>query len=131
MIKAPFDEKFWTERYREGTTGWNIGYPSAPIVEYIDQLKDRSIRVLIPGAGNAYEAEYMHQKGFRHVHVLDISRLPLENLARRFPDFPAEHLIHADFFQHKGKYDLILTEGVFFASDKIDLTDQVVERLKN
>ena len=28
---------FWTQRYKEGSTGWDIGYPSTPIKEYIDK----------------------------------------------------------------------------------------------
>jgi len=31
----------------------------------------------------------------------------------------------------KGKYDLILTDGVIYASDKVDITNQIVERLKS
>ncbi len=30
----------------------------------------------------------------------------------------------------EGKYDLILTDGVIYASDKVDITDKVVQRLK-
>lgn len=30
----------------------------------------------------------------------------------------------------EGKYDLILTDGVIFASDKVDITKQIVQRLK-
>lgn len=41
-------EKYWTERYLEGRTGWDIGYLSTPIKTYIDQLKDKDISILIP-----------------------------------------------------------------------------------
>jgi len=30
----------------------------------------------------------------------------------------------------EGKYDLILTDGVIYASDNVDITDQIVQRLK-
>ena len=53
------DAEYWEERYRAGTTGWDIGSPSTPLKEYIDQLQDPSKKILIPGAGNAYEAEYL------------------------------------------------------------------------
>ncbi len=109
------EEHYWTQRYNEQKTGWNIGYPSTPIKEYIDQLEDKSISILIPGAGNAYEAEYLWQQGFRNVHVMDISEVPLEQFQNRNPDFPSTQLLHEDFFQHKGKYDLII-EQTFFCS---------------
>ena len=35
-----------------------------------------------------------------------------------------------DVLAHEGKYDLILYEGVVYASDKVDITDQVLDRLK-
>ena len=60
-----FNENYWTERYANNQTGWDFGYVSAPLKEYFDQLTDRSLRILIPGAGNAYEAEYLWSLGFR------------------------------------------------------------------
>jgi len=108
-------QTFWTDRYKEKQTGWDIGYPSTPIKEYVDQLTDKAIKILIPGAGNAYEAEYLHQQGFENVYVLDISEMPLQNLKKRVPSFPTEHLLLGNFFEHKGTYDLII-EQTFFCS---------------
>ncbi|MFS4468005.1 hypothetical protein [Maribacter sp. 2210JD10-5] len=48
------EENYWTKRYHEEETGWDIGYPSTPLKAYIDQLEDKMISILIPGAGNAY-----------------------------------------------------------------------------
>ena len=62
-------EEYWSKRYEEGQTGWDIGYPSTPIKTYIDQIKDKNLRILIPGAGNAYEAEYIFKEGFKNVFV--------------------------------------------------------------
>jgi methyl halide transferase len=108
-------QSYWTTRYQTQSTGWDVGYPSTPLKEYIDQLKDKSISILIPGAGNAYEAEYLIEQGFSNVFVMDISKIPLDNFMERNPDFPKEYLIEADFFQHVGQYDLIL-EQTFFCS---------------
>ena len=106
---------FWSSRYEEGRTGWDIGYPSPPITDYLDQVADKSLRILIPGAGNAYEAEYAWRLGFTNVHVLDVAEQPLRAFADRVPDFPPEQLIQGDFFEHVGQYDLIL-EQTFFCS---------------
>ena len=65
------------------TAGWDIGYPSTPLKEYIDQLKDKSITILIPGCGNAYEAAYLFERGFKQVTLVDLSALPLVQGARR------------------------------------------------
>lgn len=109
------EQEYWTKRYQEERTGWNIGYPSTPLKEYIDQLTDKNISILIPGAGNAYEAEYLWQQGFQNVHVMDISEFPLKQFQERNPNFPKEQLLLEDFFQHKTQYDLIF-EQTFFCS---------------
>jgi thiopurine S-methyltransferase len=115
MEKEVSQEDFWTARYESGTTGWDLGAPSTPLKAYIDQIEDKETRILIPGAGNGYEAEYLHHKGFANITVLDISLKPLEALQRRIPDFPSKSLTHGDFFHHRGEYDLIL-EQTFFCS---------------
>lgn len=108
-------EQYWSSRYDNQNTGWDIGYPSTPIKAYFDQIKNKNLRILIPGAGNAYEAEYLHQQGFTNVFVMDIAPQPLEYFAQRVPDFPKNHLIQANFFEHQGTYDLIV-EQTFFCS---------------
>jgi methyl halide transferase len=109
------EEHYWTTRYKDQNTGWNIGYPSTALKEYMDQLKDKNIRILIPGAGNAYEAEYLIAKGFANVFIMDISTIPLQSFKERNPYFPKEQIIKANFFEHNGKYDLII-EQTFFCS---------------
>ncbi len=106
---------YWSQRYKEARTGWDIGSPSAPLKEYIDQLSDKTLQILIPGAGNAYEAEYLWKQGFKNVCILDISELPLQEFQQRNPDFPTENLLCEDFFEHTGTYDLIF-EQTFFCS---------------
>ena len=109
------ESQYWTQRYEAHMTGWDIGHPSTPLKEYIDQLSDKNIRVLIPGAGNAYEAEYLFRQGFSKVFVLDISPAPLAAFKQRVPEFPQDQLIQANFFEHEADYDLIL-EQTFFCS---------------
>jgi len=108
-------ESYWSERYKGGKTGWDIGHPSTPIKQYVDQLVNKDIKILIPGAGNAYEAEYLHKEGFKNVYVLDISKLPLDALSKRVPTFSKAHLLKENFFEHSGQYDLII-EQTFFCS---------------
>ncbi len=108
-------EEYWTNRYVNQNTGWDIGSASLPIKTYIDQLQNKDIKILIPGAGNAYEAEYLIEKGFKNVFVMDISKIPLENFKKRNPNFPNELLLETDFFEHQDQYDLIL-EQTFFCS---------------
>jgi thiopurine S-methyltransferase len=115
LIDTAQEENYWSNRYIQQSTGWDIGHPSTPLKEYIDQLSDKTIRILIPGAGNAYEAEYLIEKGYINVFVMDISPLPLQNFAERNPNFPKEQLLDVNFFEHECQYDLII-EQTFFCS---------------
>jgi SAM-dependent methyltransferase len=112
-----FSESFWTERYRQQETQWDAGSITPPIKKYVDQLTDKSIRILIPGAGNGHEAEYLFNNGFKNVFVIDISPEPIHNIQKRLPVFPAAQLITGDFFAHVGQYDLIIEQTFFCALD--------------
>lgn len=111
------DAPYWEGRYASKNTGWDIGDISTPIKEFVDGLSDKSLQVLIPGAGNGHEAIYMREKGFDKVTVLDWSASALNNLKSASPDFPDDHLIKGDFFEHLGQYDLILEQTFFCAID--------------
>jgi thiopurine S-methyltransferase len=113
--KNDLDKTYWEKRYEEGKIGWNIGYPATPLKTYVDQLDDKSIKILIPGAGHSYEAEYLWNKGFKNVYVLDVALQPLMNLKRRTTDFPQAQLLHLDFFDLNDRFDLILEQTFFCA----------------
>ncbi len=121
-------KKFWTQRYEEGITGWDIGYPSTPLKEYIDQLTNKEAKILVPGAGNAYEVEYLWNQGFKNVSVLDISSLPLENFKKRNPTFPNDQMLLIDFFELEGSFDLVLEQTFFCAIDR-DLRQQYAQKM--
>lgn len=108
-------KEFWSGLWQEGMTKWDVGYAVPVITEYADTLTDKSLKILIPGAGSGYEAEYLYKKGFRNFYVLDIAPEPLQKLKNRVPDFPDDKLLNEDFFQHKGSYDLIF-EYTFFVA---------------
>ncbi|MBL86759.1 MAG: SAM-dependent methyltransferase [Winogradskyella sp.] len=127
-MKNKFDKAYWEHRYEENKTGWNIGYASPPIKKYIEQLDNKSISILIPGAGNSFEAELLWGKGFTNTFVLDIAKQPLENLRNRVKDFPDEQLLHHDFFELNSKFDLII-EQTFFCALNPDLRKQYVEKM--
>lgn len=111
------DESYWENRYKNGETSWDLGNVSPPLKDYFDQLKDKNSRILVPGAGNGHEAAYLFQQGFNNVFILDISQAPLRNFEVRYPLFPKNHLLHENFFEHEGQYDLIIEQTFFCALD--------------
>ena len=110
-----YPPEYWDKFFREGKTGWDIGYVSTPLKEYFDQLQDKSIRILVPGAGNGWEVEYLYKNGFVNTFMLDFSREAINAFRNRFPDFPESQIIYEEFFEHEGSYDLIV-EQTFFSS---------------
>lgn len=123
-------ETFWDNRYLSGNMGWDLGKVSTPIKTYIDQLKDKKLKILIPGGGNSYEAEYLHNKGFTNVYVVDVSKTALSNIKKRVPSFPSAHLIHSDFFDLKMVFDLVI-EQTFICAINPDLRSEYVTKMNN
>lgn len=121
------DKKFWNDLYKENDIGWDIGHVSPPLKDYFDQLTDKNIKILIPGAGNSYEAEYLHHLGFTNVHVADLSEIPLKNISKRVSGFPKKHLIHGNYFEIQQKFDLII-EQTFFCAINPSLRKEYVQK---
>ncbi|MCF6171047.1 MAG: TPMT family class I SAM-dependent methyltransferase [Bacteroidales bacterium] len=110
-----FSSQYWNQRYLAEQTGWDIGDVSTPLKAYFDQLTDNKLRILVPGAGNAWEVEYLFNKGFQHTFLLDFAGQGIANFRRRCPVFPETNIIKDDFFRHQGNYDLVV-EQTFFSS---------------
>jgi len=121
--------QFWEKNYTEKNTGWDLGACSPPIQEWIDKQEDKSIQILIPGAGNAYEAAYFYEQGFTNVHVLDFAQQPIDNFKRNNPNFPTAHIHCEDFFKHEGEYDIIV-EQTFFCALPPEMRKDYVLKIK-
>ena len=111
-------EEYWNNCYQSKDTRWDLGKISPPIEAYISQLQDRELSILIPGGGNSHEAEYLLNKGFKNVFVVDISPFAIANIKSRVPNFPFKQLYNKDFFKLNGRFDLIIEQTFFCAIDK-------------
>ena len=111
----PLDAAYWEAQYKAKTTGWDLGQVSPPIQEYIDKIADKKKRILIPGCGNSYEAEYLLEQGFTNITLIDIAPTPVSFLKEKFKGNPNIKIVLGDFFEHPGKYDLIIEQTFFCA----------------
>lgn len=111
------DANYWEDRYHNQNTPWDIGYASPPLIHYLEQHTTTEDTILIPGAGHAYEAIWLHQKGYQEVYVCDWAPSSFEILRKQAPDFPEEHLLVKDFFKLDIQADLILEQTFFCAID--------------
>lgn len=106
---------YWDKKWQHNETGWDIGFASPPIEEYIAKFENKEGRILIPGCGNAYEAEFLSAQGFTNITILDISHTAVQNLKEKYKDKKEISVICSDFFEHEGNYDLIIEQTFFCA----------------
>ena len=126
MIKL--DAHYWDNRYIDNTARWDLGKISPPLKLYFDKLTNSDLKILIPGGGNSYEAEYLHKLGFKNVFVIDLAKTPLKNIKQRIPDFPVKHLITGDFFELNDTFHLIIEQTFFCALNPL-LRPNYVEKM--
>jgi thiopurine S-methyltransferase len=130
MLNLDLSEKAWDNRYQTNDIGWDLGEISPPLKAYFDQLENKDLKILIPGGGNAYEAEYLFNLGFTNVFVVDLSKTALENIKQRIPNFPASQLILGDFFDLEIQFDLVI-EQTFFCALNPELRQKYVSKMKS
>lgn len=106
--------EYWNKRWLQKQTGWDIGYASTSIIAFMNQYPDRDAAILIPGCGNAYEAEALYEKGFRNITLLDISDNLVKALEEKFRSTSIK-VVCDDFFNHQGYYNVIIEQTFFCA----------------
>jgi len=107
------DKTFWNNRWLNNQTGWDIGYAAPAISNYFSQVDNKNAAILIPGCGNAYEAEDLVKKGFNNITLVDIAPKAVEILQQKFINTPQVKVICTDFFEHDGRYDYIVEQTFF------------------
>lgn len=111
------DQSFWNNRWENQQTGWDIGMASPAITNYMLQYPNKNAAILIPGCGNAHEAEWLLQNGFSNITLIDIAPKAVELLQKRYAKHPEIKVILGDFFDHLGQYDLMIEQTFFCAID--------------
>ena len=121
---------YWNNRYINQQINWDLGQVSPPIKTYINQISNKNLKILIPGAGNGYEALYLLEQRFTNVTVVDFAEKPLVDLAQKLKTHRTQnyHLIQDDFFKLIGQFDLIL-EQTFFCAIHPSLRENYVKQI--
>jgi len=113
--KKILDQEYWETQYKTKATGWDLGKVSPPIKKHFEIIENKNSRILIPGCGNSYEAEYLINKGFTDITLIDISPTLIDDLQEKFQNNSNLKIILGDFFEHQGEYDLIIEQTFFCA----------------
>lgn len=127
-MEQQLDENYWNNRYLIQETGWDLRQVSPPLQAYINQLENKNIAILIPGCGNAYEAVYLAENGFTNITIIDIAATLVKDLQVRLKNYSAINILHQDFFNHIGTYDLIIEQTFFCAIDP-SLREEYVKKM--
>lgn len=108
---------YWENRYQSGQTGWDVGYPSPPLMEYVFSCIEKDKKILIPGCGYGHEAGELYRKGYTDVFVCDCSQSAIKSFCSRFPFFPGNQIHIGDFFElaNENYFDVILEQTFFCA----------------
>lgn len=121
------NKEYWENRYESDAASWDIGHISTPLKEYIDQLENKDLKILIPGAGNAYELDYLIEKGFHNTFVIDFAQQPINAILNRNKTLE-KHIIQDDFFNLTETYDLVI-EQTFFCALQPELRKNYVVKM--
>lgn len=106
------NKEYWVDRYQNLDTPWNVNQITTPIKEYIDQIENKNLKILIPGCGNGLELNYLQNTGFNSIFGLDFAENGLKT--------NKEIKIYVeDFFTHIIQYDLIIEQTFFCALNPV------------
>lgn len=123
-------KEYWNQRYLDGETGWDLGEISPPLQGFFDSFTNKNIAILIPGAGNSYEGEYLINNGFTNVTILDFAESAITNFKARVKNHAMAKFVQDDFFNHSGQYDVIIEQTFFCALDP-NLRKEYVRKMKS
>ena len=62
-------KQYWDKRYVDKTTVWDLGLVSPPIKLWIDRQSNKSLKILVPGAGKGHEVIYAFKKAVSYTHL--------------------------------------------------------------
>ncbi len=108
---GPVSAADWEQRYRAGTTHWDLGGPPPTLLRVLERLgPPRARRVLVPGAGYGHDALAFARAGFRVTAVDCAPSACAEMRARAQRAGLALEVLEADVLalptQLDGRFDL-------------------------
>lgn len=127
-MKKQLNKEFWDTMYRNHTTGWDMGGVAPPFEKFFLEQVRKNAKILIPGAGNAHEANYLLKNGFTNVSIVDISSEVCLYLAEKFKHEDRLKIYNQNFFDYSGSYDYIF-EQTFFCAIERELRENYVIKM--
>ncbi len=110
----------WNDRYRTGTTPWDLGAPDPHLVELWGAGRIAAGRALDIGCGAGSDARWLAEQGFQVVGI-DLAPLAIERARGAPPPSAGSVEFHClDFLKEpvpSGPFDLVFDRGCFHVFD--------------
>lgn len=107
---------FWDQRYLEDQEPFEWYYPYEQFKEIINDHVAKTARIMDAGCGNSELLQHLVEDGFEEVVGVDFSRVVIDQLKKRFADYPEielKCLNMQDSDLEKNSFDCIIDKGLF------------------
>lgn len=110
--------QYWSERYNQANTGWDLGKASPILTEILPQLKIPRQRIAVLGCGSGHDAAHFAQSG-HIVTGFDFSEEALLKSQKNYGSIASLKFVRADALnipvQYRGQFDIVFEHTCYCA----------------
>lgn len=122
-------QEFWSDLYKTGDTGWEMGHEAPALSAILPQLKMVKSRVLVLGCGSGHDAAFFAKAG-HVVTAVDFSGEAIARAKKNYGQYDNLSFFQADAFNLPekwfGEFDLIF-EHTCYCAISPDKRDELVK----
>ncbi len=99
----PDNESFWTEKYKNNESKWDLGACSTVLKDNYPSLKLPISRIAVLGGGSGHDAAFLAEQG-HHVTLFDFSPSAIELAKNKYSHIANLNFVLADAFKLGAEY---------------------------
>ena len=126
------DQERWEERYRTGSTPWDIGRPDFNLTEMVTEKPIRNCKALEIGCGTGSNAVWLVQQNFS-VTATDVSDIAIQKAKERASDAGVKCVfLVSDFLNDEipgAPFGFVFDRGCFHSFDSDEERKQLAENV--
>jgi len=126
------DQERWEERYRTGSTPWDIGRPDFNLTDMVTEKPIRDCKALEIGCGTGSNAVWLAQQNFS-VTATDVSEIAIQKAKERASDSGVKCVfLVSDFLNDEisgAPFGFVFDRGCFHSFDSDEERKQLAENV--
>ena len=126
------DQERWEERYRTGSTPWDIGRPDFNLTDMVTEKPIRDCKALEIGGGTGSNAVWLAQQNFS-VTATDVSEIAIQKAKERASDSGVKCVfLVSDFLNDEisgAPFGFVFDRGCFHSFDSDEERKQLAENV--